>query len=159
MADTTNSNGNSDNTKFWGIENWWGDLAEWIDNITSSNYVVTITDMNTGATRQVSGWYQFAGKAAFITRFKVTENLDFIPVDVGGTETTSYCDAGNGNTGSRVVFRSFNYAYTNGGVACVSSNITSSGTYGYIGSRLAFRGSIVEAESVAAYKAALPAGQ
>jgi hypothetical protein len=155
MKDTTSSNGNADNTKFWGIENWWGDLAEWIGNITSNNYGVTITDMNTGQSRQVSGWYQFKGTGGYASRFKVTQQLDFIPRANVGTETTCYCDWVNGNTGSRVVGRSDNIASPNGGVAFVSSSYGPSSTHARIGTRLAFNGVVTEAESVAAYKAAL----
>ena len=154
MTDTTSSNGNTDNTKFWGIENWWGDLSEWIGNVTSSDYVITIKDMNTGENRTVSGWYHFEGTGGYASRFKVTENLDFIPRAKSATETTSYCDWVNGNTGSRVVFRSNSYANRYGGVAYVVSNNAPSSSSTYVGSRLAFNGTVTEAESVAAYKAA-----
>ena len=154
MTDTTDSNGNADNTKFWGIENWWGDLSEWIGNVTSNNYTITVKDMNTGENRNVSGWYQFGGTGGYASRFKVTENLDFIPREKSATETTSYCDWVNGNSGSRVVLRSGHNANASGGVACVVSNNAPSYTYAKIGSRLAFNGEITEAESVAAYKAA-----
>ena len=154
MTDTTDSNGNADNTKFWGIENWWGDLSEWIGNVTSNNYTITVKDMNTGENRNVSGWYQFGGTGGYASRFKVTENLDFIPREKSATETTSYCDWVNGNSGSRVVFRSYSLASAYGGVAFVSSSYAPSSAYASIGSRLAFNGEITEAESVAAYKAA-----
>ena len=155
MTDTTSANGNSDNTKFWGIENWWGDQSEWIGNITSMDYVVTIVDMNTKQSRQVSGWYPFGSTGGYASRFKVTDLLDFIPRAKNGTETTCYCDWVNGNTGSRVVSRSNVNAYASGGVAFVSSNTDPSSAYASIGSRLAFNGVVTEADSVAAYKAAL----
>lgn len=154
MTDTTSANGNADNTKFWGIENWWGDLTEWIGNITSQDYVVTIVDMNTKQSRTVSGWYQFNGTGGYASRFKVTDLLDFIPRAKNGTETTCYCDWVNGNTGSRVVYRSGNYASAYGGVAYVYSSGDPSNANAGVGSRLAFNGVITEAESVAAYKAA-----
>ena len=157
MTDTTSSNGNADNTKFWGIENWWGDLSEWIGNVTSNDYTITVKDMNTGENRNVSGWYKFGGTGGYASRFKVTVNLDFIPVAKSATETTSYCDWVNGNTGSRVVSRSNYYANPSGGVAFVSSFNGPSNTYASIGTRLAFNGVVTEAESVAAYKAALEA--
>ena len=159
MTDTTNSNGNSDNTKFWGIENWWGCKAEWIGRVTSNNYVLTILDMNTGQSRTVSGFIQCGGTGGWASRMKITEDMDYIPVAKSGTGTTSYCDWVNSNSGSRVVDRSDSIANTNGGVACVSANDAPSRTYASFGSRLAFNGVITEAESVAAYKAALPVGQ
>ena len=54
---------------------------------------------------------------------------------------------------SRVVYRSSNYAYALGGVSYASANYDSSYTYALIGVRLAFRGIIRWAGSVAAFKA------
>jgi hypothetical protein len=56
-----------------------------------------------------------------------------------------------------VVYRSNYGANAAGGVAYVNSYNAPSGTGAYIGSRLAFNGTVTEAESVAAYKAALEA--
>ena len=155
MTDTTSANGNADNTKFWGIENWWGDKAEWMGNITSQDYVVSIKNMITGVIRTVSGWMQFGGTGGYASRFKITDDLDFIPVAKNGTETTCYCDWVNGNSGARVVYRSASNSYAGGGVACVDSSYAPSTTGASVGSRLAFIGTVTEAESVAAYKAAL----
>lgn len=116
---------------------------------------MTIVDMNTKQSRTVSGWYQFGGTGGYASRFKVTGLLDFIPRAKNGTETTCYCDWVNGNTGSRVVGRSYAGAGPYGGVACVGSSAGPSSSGASVGSRLAFNGVITEAESVAAYKAAL----
>ncbi|WP_302559655.1 hypothetical protein, partial [Phocaeicola coprocola] len=51
----------------------------------------------------------------------------------------------------RVVYRGYNNANANGGVS--NANNDASNTNANIGSRLAFRGKIVRAQSVAAYKA------
>ena len=53
----------------------------------------------------------------------------------------------------RVVHRGCSYAYANGGVSDANANSDASGTSADVGSRLAFRGKIVRAQSVAAYKA------
>ena len=53
----------------------------------------------------------------------------------------------------RVVYRGCDNASANGGVSFASANSDASDTYAYVGSRLAFRGKIVRAQSVAAYKA------
>ena len=47
----------------------------------------------------------------------------------------------------------FDYADANGGVSSAYASHDASSTGAYIGSRLAFRGKIVRAQSVAAYKA------
>ena len=72
----------------------------------------------------------------------------------GGSTSTYYHDSTYQNAAiSRVVYRSYNSAYSNGGVSYASAFGDSSDTCPDIGSRLAFRGKIVEARSVAAYKA------
>ena len=160
MTDTTPAQATSlTSARFWGLEAWWNCKAEWMGNVTSNNYVLTIKDMNTKQSRTVSGFVQCAGTGGWTSRMKITEQGDFIPVAKAATDATSYCDWVNSNTGSRVVDRSSAYAYTSGGVACVYSSGAPSHTNASVGSRLAFNGVVTEAESVAAYKAALPAGQ
>ncbi|MDB0779304.1 hypothetical protein PL429_22665, partial [Phocaeicola vulgatus] len=53
----------------------------------------------------------------------------------------------------RAVYRGCSNASANGGVSSASANSGASYADAYIGSRLAFRGKIVRAQSVAAYKA------
>ncbi|WP_337439794.1 hypothetical protein, partial [Alistipes sp.] len=53
---------------------------------------------------------------------------------------------------SRVVYRGHYYAYPFGGVSCANASNDASNASTYVGSRLAFRGKIVMAESVAAFK-------
>ena len=156
MTDTTSSNGNADDVKFWGIENWWGDKYEWVDNVDVSDRKWTVKDL-TGAAKRSN---LAAGTAnGYITKLMLSENLDMIPTAAsGGSDTTYFCDYYYQSTGSRVVARSNGSANTIGGVACVCASYDSSYTYGSIGSRLAFSGEIEIAESVAAYKAASNVG-
>ena len=95
--------------------------------------------MNTGQSRTVSGFIQCGGTGGWSSRMKITEDMDYIPVAKSGTDTTSYCDWVNSNSGSRVVNRSNNNANTNGGVAYVNTNNAPSNTNANYGSRLANR--------------------
>ena len=52
-----------------------------------------------------------------------------------------------------MVYRGYHYAYAYGGVSYATAFYDASNTNAHIGSRLAFRGKIVRAQSVAAYKA------
>ncbi|MFQ7088034.1 MAG: hypothetical protein ACLRTD_27015, partial [Bacteroides sp.] len=54
---------------------------------------------------------------------------------------------------SRVVYRGCNYAFAYGGVSGANALNSASFSSTYVGSRLAFRGKLVRAESVEAYKA------
>jgi hypothetical protein len=81
--------------------------------------------------------------------------MDMVPVgSANGSSSTYYCDKYYISTAAcRVVFRGYNNAYANGGVSYAYANYDASCSYSFIGSRLAFRGRIVKAESVEAYKA------
>jgi hypothetical protein len=154
MTDTTASNGNADDVKFWGVENWWGDKYEWVDNADVNNHVWTIkglagNSVRTSVAASSNGW---------IKKLMLNQNLDLLPTVIGGTDTTYYCDFYYQNTGVRVVARSCGDAYTNGGVAFVLAYHAASNADTVIGSRLAFRGEIEIAESVAAFKAASSVG-
>ena len=81
--------------------------------------------------------------------------MDMVPVgNLNGSSSTYYTDMYWISTATvRVVYRGCSYAYAHGGVSYANAVIDASHTYAYIGSRLAFRGKIVRAQSVAAYKA------
>ena len=78
-----------------------------------------------------------------------------VPVGaVSGSSSTYYSDKYWFSSASgRVVYRGCYYAYAYGGVSYAYANNDASVASSYVGSRLAFRGKIVRAQSVAAYKA------
>ena len=78
-----------------------------------------------------------------------------VPVGaVSGSSSTYYSDKYWFSSASgRVVYRGYSNAYAGGGVSCAGASDGASYAYADVGSRLAFRGKIVRAQSVAAYKA------
>ena len=78
-----------------------------------------------------------------------------VPVgSVNGSSSTYYSDKYWISTAAgRVVYRGCYYAFANGGVSNADAYNDASYASANVGSRLAFRGKIVRAESVAAYKA------
>ena len=78
-----------------------------------------------------------------------------VPVGaVSGSSSTYYSDKYWFSSASgRVVFRGYDYAHANGGVSSANAYNDASYADSNVGSRLAFRGKIVRAQSVAAYKA------
>lgn len=78
-----------------------------------------------------------------------------VPVGaVSGSSSTYYSDKYWFSSASgRVVYRGYSYAYANGGVSYANASSDASHASTSVGSRLAFRGKIVRAQSVAAYKA------
>lgn len=157
MEDTVaGGNGDSNSINFWGLENWWGNKYEWIEGIEFNNGTATIT-MPDGTTRTVQG-YNVTGY--YPTKMVLGEFFDLIAKDSAGSDSTGYCDYYYLSTSdtSRVVLRSVSYSYTSGGVACAYAADDSSYTDSSDGSRLAFRGDLVEASSVSAFKSLAMAG-
>lgn len=150
MVDTVaGGNGDSGSINFWGLENWWGDIFELVDNVSSNNRVWTITE-DDGSTRNV----QSATLVGRISKVSVGENLDMVPIDVGASSETGFCDYYGGySLNALVLMRSCYGSDTSGGVAYADVSREASDTYAFSGSRLAFRGTINEIESSAEFKA------
>ena len=81
--------------------------------------------------------------------------MDVVPVGtLSGSSSTYYGDVyWFSGAALRVVYRGYNNANAYGGVSHAIASYDASNTYSHVGSRLAFRGKIVRAQSVAAYKA------
>ena len=144
------------NTNCMGYENLYGDKYEWLSGVSLPNtnaqeqYKLLI-EMPDGSTRKVkSGTVD-----GYCTGMYHQKYMDIVGVhSQKGSSTTYYCDEFNvSNATNRVVCRSFYSSVAYGGVSFAACGHDSSSTITYIGSRLAFRGEIEEAESVTAFKA------
>ena len=91
----------------------------------------------------------------WITAVAHGKYMAVVPVgSVNGSSSTYYSDKYWISTAAgRVVYRGFNSASADGGVSIANAYGDASYAVTNVGSRLAFRGKIVRAESVAAYKA------
>ncbi len=144
------------NTNCMGYENLYGDKYEWLSGVslpntnTQEQYKLLI-EMPDGSTRKVKS----GTVSGYCTGMYHQKYMDIVGVhSQKGSSTTYYCDEFNvSNAANRVVCRSYNYSVANGGVSFAFCGSDSSSAYTYIGSRLAFRGEIEEAESVTAFKA------
>lgn len=144
------------NTNCMGYENLYGDKYEWLSGVslpntnTQEQYKLLI-EMPDGSTRKVKS----GTVSGYCTGMYHQKYMDIVGVhSQKGSSTTYYCDEFNvSNAANRVVCRSYNYSYAFGGVSFAHCGFDSSSTVTYIGSRLAFRGEIEEAESVTAFKA------
>lgn len=144
------------NTNCMGYENLYGDKYEWLSGVslpntnTQEQYKLLI-EMPDGSTRKVKS----GTVSGYCTGMYHQKYMDIVGVNSQkGSSTTYYCDEFNvSNAANRVVCRSYHYSFANGGVSFAFCGYDSSSTSTYIGSRLAFRGEIEEAESVTAFKA------
>ena len=107
--------------------------------------------MPDGTTRMVKGG---TSSGVWITAVAHGKYMDVVPVgSVSGSSSTHYCDMYYISTAaSRVVYRGSYNAYPYGGVSMSNAGYDSSVTGTSIGSRLAFRGRLVKAASVVAFK-------
>ncbi len=158
---TTDSYGNPsvtqvNNTCCLGYEDIFGNKYDMMDGVDLPNDSGNVGKwriwMPDGTTRMVKG---MTNSGWWITAVAHGKYMDVIPVgNVNGSSSTNYCDIYWMSTSAgRVVYRGYNNANANGGVSNANANNDASNTNTNVGSRLAFRGKIVRATSVAAYKA------
>lgn len=159
MTDTVaGGNGDSQSINFWGLENWWGNKFEFIhdyDNPANS-LSATVNDPVNGGTRSLPVF----GYTGHPKKMKFGRYLDLIPTTGNpwnGNDRVGYCDyqewPRSTSSYPRVGRRSSNYSGSYGGVACAYAVDKASFTHPSVGSRLAFRGSLVEETDVEAFKA------
>lgn len=144
MTDTTATDGNSDSIKFWGLENWWGDIYEWMDDI------YTIDSQGTCELRNLDG--SFVDKISVhpdqfnnwcnITKIACGTKMYLCPNAASGTDySLHYADGVVVYSASgRVANRSSFAAYPDGGVGCLCVGVAPSYSYAGIGSRLLYYG-------------------
>ncbi len=161
MTDTkASTNGNSQSINFWGLENWWGNKFEWLDDYENpaGSLTATVNDPVNGGKRQLD--IPSAGYTGYYPKkMKFGRYLDLVATDddpKNGSGSVGYCDyqwwPGSISSSTRVVRRSHSSSSTAGGVAYAYAADDSLYMYPGHGSRLAFRGECTEAESVAAFK-------
>lgn len=144
------------NTNCMGYENLYGDKYEWLSGVslpntnTQEQYKLLI-EMPDGSTRKVKS----GTVSGYCTGMYHQKYMDIVGVhSQKGSSTTYYCDEFNvSNAANRVVCRSYYNSNVFGGVSFAVCGNVSSSSFSFIGSRLAFRGEIEEAESVTAFKA------
>ena len=137
-----------------GYENWYGNKAEWMEieyNKKSIDYIWR-SPMPDGTERLIQGPRQQGNlypKTVIHGRF-----MDTIVSQSGGSIQSYYYDnCHQSGATARVVSRSNSSAYADGGVSYAYSNYDSAYVVANIGSRLAFRGHIKVATSVAEFVA------
>lgn len=154
---SASATGNSGSINFLGLENWWGNKYEFIDNATfnhgGTDYKFYIVE-DDGSSREVQA-HQYTG-TFYPTVMVFGEHLDLVmkPNTTSGTTSTGFCDSQYfSGSSNQVVLRSCVCSNANGGVACLYAGNSASSTVSDIGSRLAFRGTIIEEKDIETFKA------
>lgn len=154
---SASATGNSGSINFLGLENWWGNKYEFIDNVTFNHggidYKFYIVE-DDGSSREVQA-HQYTG-ALYPTVMVFGEHLDLVmkPNTTSGTTSTGFCDSQYfSESSNQMVRRSFNGSGASGGVAYLYAFDSASSAYESVGSRLAFRGTIIEEKDIETFKA------
>lgn len=139
-----------------GYVNTYGHKYEMMDGVDlpndSGNAGKWRIWMPDGTTRYIKGT---TSNGLWITGVWHGLYMDMVPTGTFmGSSSTYYTDIYYISTSvGRVVYRGNHHAVANGGVSCANANNDASYASTNVGSRLAFRGNLVKAQSVAAYKA------
>lgn len=150
---TTSSLGNNDGKtstqiSFLGIEDFYGGKYEWMSGIHCNGGTCYIYDgFEPDGVPTVD--YRAVTKSqtdGYISKVLWGEYADMVPTETNGSSTTHYCDYAWCISGWRVVSRSYDSAYDDGGVAYFDAYDSSSDSNSYSGSRLQYRGNITVVE-------------
>ena len=139
-----------------GYEDIYGHKYDMMDGVdlpnTSGNEGKWRIWMPDGSTIMIKGT---TNSGNWITAVAHGRLMAVVPVgSMNGSSSTYYSDLYWISTATgRVVYRGYYYANANGGVSDAYAHYGASHASTYVGSRLAFRGKLVRAQSVAAYKA------
>lgn len=139
-----------------GYEDIYGHKYDMMDGVdvpnTSGNVGKWRIWLPDGSTIMIKG---MRNSGYWITTVAHGKLMAIVPVGaMNGSSTTYNSDIYYFSSGTgRVVYRGCSYAYANGGVSGAHAASDASSANANVGSRLAFRGKIVKAQSVAAYKA------
>lgn len=139
-----------------GYEDIYGHKYEMMDGVdlpnTSGNEGKWRIWMPDGSTMMIKGT---TNSGNWITAVAHGRLMAVVPVgSMNGSSSTYYSDMYWISTATgRVVYRGYSNAYANGGVSYAVAVYDASLAYTIVGSRLAFRGKLVRAQSVVAYKA------
>jgi hypothetical protein len=145
MTDTCLGNGFEINN-FWGIENIFGGIGEYIDNVQLSAYTWTVRDYEGNVIRKLSKRETYYPDGGYITKLAFGDYFDMFPLSLsGGSSSTYFCDYSYTNfDGYGILLRKFGhwgtFSYVYRGVSYISSYLADSVKYSAGGSRLAYNG-------------------
>ncbi|MFI3322077.1 MAG: hypothetical protein R3Y50_06085 [Rikenellaceae bacterium] len=144
-ADTENENASGKYVCGLGVEGVFGGFAEWVSGISITDYIWEITDPD-GTTRNIT-----APSSGGWVKNVAAENgtyFDLVPTACDGSSTTYYAGSYSCGAGGPVYMRRADDGVASSGARPLWADLVFT-----IGSRIAFRGEITEAPSVAAFKA------
>ena len=151
MTDTINSSDNSNpragnikSINFWGLENWWGNKYEFLDNLTTSGSNCVLKDINSTTIRTIAALNSGSGynirKMVFGSYGDVLGKLQTGDLDF----TKYYCDHWFKSSNSdRVATRSSSANNPDGGISAMRLQKTFTQTGSDYGTRIQYKGNYI----------------
>lgn len=142
---------------FLGVENWWGDIWEWMEGgyVYNAHWYAPNVLLQDASYTEHSSTGQFddrremgtaATQSGYISQVLFGQYGDMLPTGIAGSSSTGYCDYYYYASGLRGLYRSSVGTNAGGGVAYVYAYSGASGAYWDGGSRLSFHGNVVDVE-------------
>ena len=134
----------SEQISFLGLEDWWGNLYQWIDDYVLYNGTI-YAGTNSNPTDNTSGKTaigQFAGSSgAYPLKAKFGLNDTFISEASGGSDTTGMCDYQYwNNSGTYIARAGGRWSYeSSAGAFCLNSDYSVSLSDSAVGARLTYK--------------------
>ena len=146
---TSNSGSSSDyntaklgHVKFAGIEDFWGNIWEWIDGLTTDNNFNIITNWDYDSNNYNNDFTTSSGLTTnswgYVTDVAGTTESGFMNIKYSGSASTYFCDYGHLDFG-RVLDFGGHWAYGSlCGPFCLSASDTASDADAVVGARLMY---------------------
>lgn len=133
---------------FCGLVGWWGGHGEWMTGVNARYNEWSIVDDN-GLVRTVNA----VGSDGYILKMAIGKSFDLVPIAVGGTDATGYCDEYRySKVSDGVLLRSYYSNLLNGGISYINGNSSPSAKGDNHASRLVFRGKLIEETDAEVFK-------
>jgi len=125
----------SSRVKLFAIEDFWGNIYEWIDGVYYNAYkqLLTATDnFNTYSTGYINqGQIATEDLYGYMSKPQGTSETGFLPKEVIGSETTYFCDSTNLEANSSMAyFGGYGTSNNQAGIFCMSIQYSSGNAFG-----------------------------
>lgn len=132
----------NDTVKFLGIEDFYGNLCQWVDGFMTASGLVKIADGNFNDTAAGYEEYARAGTASgYFSDVMAGGKTGFTPAKGSGSATTYFCDYGYiSNSAFLPYFGGYRSGGAYAGAFCFDCGYSASHAYSDIGARLTFCG-------------------
>lgn len=128
---------------FLGIEDFWGNLYQFVDGMKLNGYNIMVATNNKSFNNSASG-YENVGKTSSlgvrIDKVAHTNKGGFFPMSTNGSDTTYYCDFGSADSDCFGITGGSKADGLGAGAFCLSVGYSASGQDSFVGSRLVFLG-------------------